>query len=213
LRSKKLRGLKRRQKNIEQWFERHQQIDLEILKQSKYYYCKAKVDPWSNLYYDVDYPSNYRKKLFSHLLSIYELWKKQLEENFDNFYLAIWVNDRRFIDSQVVAAIGDRAEHYQQMWNLHEEPLKFPIKLFSNEENRVSMLNWESTDDEDLVFESEYQDLNINDYWSPADYYGDIRSYRKMLKRNTKTRIIETDEGNQKAFVLKRGNTWIGKLK
>ncbi|PIB34497.1 hypothetical protein BFP72_18835 [Reichenbachiella sp. 5M10] len=213
MRSKKLRGLKRRQKNIDKWFEGHQRINLEILKESKYYYCKSKVDPWSNLYYEVDYPANYRRQLFSHLLSIYELWKKQLEDNFDDFYLAIWLNDRRFIDSQVVSAIGDRAEHYQQMWNLHEEPLKFPIKLFNNEEDRVSMFHWDSTEDEDLVFESEYSDLDINDYWSPEDFFDDVRSYRKLVKNNTPTRTIQTEDGIEKAFVLKRGNTWIGKQK
>lgn len=213
MRSKKLRGLKRRQKNIDQWFEGHQHIDLEILKQSKYYYCKAKVDPWSNLHYDVDYPSNYRRQLFSHLLSIYELWKKQLEDNFDNFYLAIWVNDRRFIDSQVVSAIGDRAEHYQHMWNLHESTLNFPTALFNNETERISAFNWESTDDEDLVFESEYHDLRIEDYLSPEDYYEDLKSYRKLVSSNTPTRTIPTEDGVEKVYVLKKGNKWIGKLK
>ncbi len=215
MRTRKIRGLKRRQENIDQWFEAHKQIDLELLNQYSYYYCKAKIDPWSNLFNSSKYPSNYRQQLFGHLLDIYELWNQQLESKYSDFYLAVWLFDNRFIDSQVVAAVGERTEYYETMWYYHEKPLKFPTQLFRHERERTELFTWRSTDDEDLLFESNFLNAEIDEYYSPQDYYEEQRYYRQLLKRNTPTRMIGDEQGNdpEKVFVIKQGNIWIGKRK
>lgn len=215
MRTRKIRGLKRRQKNIDLWFAAHKQIDYKLLNQHSYYYCKAKIDPWSNLFNSSKYPSNYRQQLFGRLLDIYELWHEQLKSKYNKFYLAVWLFDNRFIDSQVVAAIGERTEYYETMWYYHDNPLEFPTQLFHNESERTNLFSWKSTDDEDLLFESNFLNEKIEDYYSRPDFYEEQRYYRKLLKSNTPTRMIGGEQGNdpEKAFVIKQGNIWIGKRK
>jgi hypothetical protein len=143
LRTKKIRGLKRRQKNINFWFEVNKVIDLEQLKESGYY-CKSKIDPWSNLCYDASYPSGYRRQLFSRLMDINDRWKADVETSFQDYYLAVWVFDSRFIDSQVVAAIGERVSYYESMWNGLESKVPFPDRLFNHELERIKLFSWVS---------------------------------------------------------------------
>lgn len=211
MRTKKIRGLKRRQKNIDSWFEANKHINLKLLEKSGYYYCKSKVDPWSNLYYDASYPSDYRKQLFSKLLNIYDNWKSDLEAGFRDYYLAIWVYDNRFIDSQVVAAVGERVSYYENMWNEHETNVPFPNKLFNTEQDRIKLFNWISADDMDFVYEREYVDTGIEDYYSPKDYFADQRYYRKLIEAKTPYRLIGDKGEREKVFTIKRGNVWIGK--
>lgn len=165
------------------------------------------MDLWSNLYYDVSYPANYRKQLFSHLLTIYGLWESQLKANYKDFYLSIWVFDNRFIDSQVVAVIRDRISYYEQMWDDFKTNVSFPVDKFEHEENRIKKFDWFSTDDIDILPESDFLDLEIDNYASPEDFYEEQRLYKRLLKRNAPTRMI----GDKKVFVIKQGNIWIGK--
>ncbi len=215
MRNKKIRGLKRRQKTIDQWFEYHKNVDFEYLEQNNSYYVKTEIDPWWNLLTTSKYPSNYRKQLFSKLLNIYDLWRQQMQSNYDNFYLAIWVFDNRFIHSQVVTAIGERIEYYDNMWLHHEKSLKFPIYLFKEESARTNEYTWKSADDEDLLPESYFLDASIQEYHSAKHYYEDQRYYKRLLKRDTPTRMIRDNHGEnpEKVFRVKRGNCWIGKRK
>ena len=198
---KRIRGLKRRQKNVDAWFDAHRQVDFSILEKHHYYYCKAKIDPWSNLYYDVPYPSAFSKQLFSHLLTIYSLWESQLKNRYQNFYLSIWIYDNRFIVSIVVAAIGDRMPHYRQMLDEQKTSVPFPIHLFTHEKERIKEFDWFSADDNDYIAVSEFQDVETE-----GDKE-DRRTYKKLLRNNTPTQMI----GDEKHFIIKRGNVWIGK--
>ena len=183
---------------------------MEVLKKHRYYYCKSKIDPWSNLLQIANYPLNYRKQLFSRLLDIYELWGKQINAHFDQYYLAIWVFDNRFIDSQVVCAIDELAKGYKDMWPFHNSAKAFPLNLFNHEKDRISLFDWNSTADEDLVFESEYKNLKEEDYLTLQEYYEDRRYYKNLLKRNFPSRLIQTNEGDQRALVIKKGTMWVG---
>jgi hypothetical protein len=211
VRTKKIRGLKRRQKNIDSWFGANFHIDLQLLGESGYYYCKSKVNPWSNLYYDASYPSDYRKQLFSRLLDIYDNWKSELESGFQDYYLAIWIFDNRFIDSQVVAGIGERISYYEKIWLGHETEVPFPNKFLNNEQDRIKLFNWESAADMDFMYEREYVNTGIEDYYSAEDYFADQRYYRKLIESNKPFRLIGDNGEKEKVFTLKRGNVWIGK--
>ena len=125
--------------------------------------------------------------------------------------MAIWVFDNRFIDSQVVAGIGERISYYENMWNGHETKVPFPNRLFNNEQDRIKLFSWVSADDMDFVYERDYLDTDIEDYYSLEDYYADQRYYRKLIESNTPFRLIEDKGEKEKVFTLKRGNVWIGK--
>ncbi|MBE0640389.1 MAG: hypothetical protein IH599_00025, partial [Bacteroidales bacterium] len=119
MRKKKIRGHKRRWKEIENW--RLDNLDLNLtdylLNERDRYYAKIRVHPWSGLSLTNSMtPEPTRKtkqKILKGLLDIYEDWKNQLDKLGQPYYLKIWLFEPRFSQSQVVCAIGNNVDFYE----------------------------------------------------------------------------------------------------
>ncbi len=197
--SKKIRGLKRRQKELNKWIELNSNLDVNRLKKYQYDYAKVKFGPWENLFKTEEFPTDYRNQLFSSLLNFYSNWKNELDKNFDNYYLKIWLYYPRFKNSQIVAAIGNKIKHYESNFEKSDLIKEFPKQEFKNENERILKFDWELNND--------------YDYYSENDNY-DHKFYKNLMKRKTPFNLIENENGeNEKVFLKQKGYIWIGEKK
>ncbi|RZK09173.1 MAG: hypothetical protein EOO43_21255 [Flavobacterium sp.] len=91
----KIRGQKRRSKNIQDW------IDANLIYNKSYFfknnrdYCEVLVHPWCDIsIINSAIPEPRRKnrrKIIAGLLDIYESWKAELDTLTKDYYLKIWL--------------------------------------------------------------------------------------------------------------------------
>ena len=212
--SKKIRGLKRRQRDIDSWVEFNKSVDLDRIRKHGYQYVKPKVGPWSNLYNDRPYPTNYRRQLLTNLIDLYFNWRQVLDKEFEKYYLKLWIQYPRFIDSQLIAAIGDKINHYDNFEHVKVDNREFPLREFQNETERISKFDWQVYSDIDVYWEREFTESKPEYYYSHADYSADQRLYKKLLSDNVPSRMTSDEDGNsQRLFYKHKGHIWTGELK
>lgn len=134
---RKIRGLNRRKRVIDQWGNNRESLDVELLNQEKRDYVKFRVQPWSRLPLGNSiYPEptgDCEYLLIKNLQKIYQSWQKTLE-NIQTphilYYLQIWLYEEYISQSQVVCAIDDYKDFYQNMFEPVDELPKDGIKSF-----------------------------------------------------------------------------------
>jgi hypothetical protein len=195
----KIRGLTRRNKTIDKWFKRNFKIDIPTLEKYSCYYAKAKIDPWSNLFNTKPYPAGYRKKLFSRLLDLHRTWEKQLHDAGYDFHLQIWLFWPEFIDSQVVASIGEKKEYYQNLFQPTELQKPFPLELFQEESERIQKLKWHSSEDFNYFAESDLDEAELS------------TKYFKHLIDSLQFFVRKGEDGEEERVLFKKLNdVWVG---
>jgi len=209
----KIRGQKRRQKDLDKWIDFNKDLDLYCLNNYGCYYAKAKFGPWANLFNERPYPTEYKRQLFSNLIKFYFGWKKQLEKNYDRYYLKIWIYSPRFINSQIVAAVGDKVDYYENLFEKSDKNLAFPMLEFNNETELIQQFNWSLNKDCDYHLESEFSESKLEDFMSAEDYYHEQKFYKKLIKNNTPFKLIQNEnQKEEKLFSIEKGNIWIGEI-
>src|SRR4051812_38389727 len=119
VRQKKIRGHKRRNKHIDNWRLENLSFNLKdyLLNECERYYAKIRVHPWSGLSLTSSVTpeptGKTKQKMLLGLLDIYEYWKNQLDKLGQSYYLKIWLFEPRFSQSQVVCAIGENVDFYE----------------------------------------------------------------------------------------------------
>ena len=116
LRYRKIRGTNRRKRTIEQWGEANKVLDVDLLNQEKRDYVKFLVDPWSRLsLINSIYPEptgDCEYLLIKNVQNIYQSWKDSLEELQTPYYLQIWLRENYVSRSQIVCAIDEIKDFY-----------------------------------------------------------------------------------------------------
>jgi len=138
----KIRGLRKREEEIDQWINNSLPLNPEHLKKYKYDNAKIYVYPWANLFCSEQPPSGYRNQITLGLIDIYMNWRTELEKLGEPYYLKIWLNYPRFMQSRVVAGIGERIQWYNNVFPPVEDDIAFPISSFTKAEEKISKLNW-----------------------------------------------------------------------
>lgn len=83
------------------------------LEQHHYEYVKLGLAPWA---VSEKPPLAIRKLWLGKLLTDFGQWRAQLQQRHSDFYLAIWLFEPAFGESQLVAAIEERRVRYQQLF-------------------------------------------------------------------------------------------------
>ncbi|WP_201530727.1 hypothetical protein [Psychrobacter sp. LFX-11D] len=127
IRYRKIRGINRRKRAIEQWGDNRKSLDIELLNQEKRDYVKFRVQPWSRLPLgNTIYPEptgDCEYMLIKNLQKIYQSWKGSLEDMQTPYYLQIWLYEEYISRSQVVCAIEDYKDFYQNTFEpVDEQP-------------------------------------------------------------------------------------------
>ena len=76
------------------------------------------------------------------LIDRYEQWGTELEKLGEPYYLKIWIYDKMFFESQIVAAIRERILWYDQLFEPSEKKLSFPFHQFIGNVQNESSFAW-----------------------------------------------------------------------
>ena len=210
VRYKKIRGLKRKVTNIQNWINEYLELNVEHLNEYKYEYTKVYVDPWDNLTLtdsQIPEPKGKAKKdILNGLEKIYDSWKTELDKLNKPYYLKIWLYEPRISKSQVVCAIDDKIEYYENIF----EQADFKQNDSSSTKQLSSEFKWQPNIDEVPYWESELL-WPIDQYERIEDSYSDRRPLNKLKKGNFKNKEIDSPDGNKdKVYFLPKGKIWVG---
>lgn len=215
VRKKKVRGHKRRWKEIEYW--RLENLDLNLtdylLKERERYFAKIRVHPWSRLSLTnsiVPEPTRRTKqKMLNGLLDIYEDWKNQLDKLGQSYYLKVWLFEPRFSQSQVVCAFGDSIEFYENTFFKPENTKELNGDKYGISKDRLENYNWEYRLDEDHFDNTDVGEAE--NYTSRQDYEDTKKWFSKLLKKPHRTNKFKEPIGDiTESYSFKRGHIWLG---
>jgi hypothetical protein len=213
VRHKKIRGFKRRFRDIEIWRLGNLDLRLDLIEKYNREYAEIIVHPWCDISIinsKIPEPKRTIKKLMlSGLIDIYESWKVQLDKLGKPYYLKIWLFEQRFSNSQVVCAVADKIDFYENNFFKPDVKKLFKPNKYGQLRERLQKFDWEYRFDED-----HYDNIFIGEpdlYASRQDYDDSIIWFNRLLKKPH--RLIKFDEPIGEAtesYSFKRGDLWIG---
>jgi hypothetical protein len=134
MREKRLRGFNRHMRAHLKRAVTDIALDTDWLEQHHYDYEKLGLAPW----YVTDKPPFAIRKLWlSKLVADYQQWRVQLRRQYSDFYLAVWLFEPDFGDSQLVAGIKE--QHYEGLFG---EPLNLPLPSEYQSLPGITNLQW-----------------------------------------------------------------------
>ena len=215
MRQKKIRGHNRRHKQIDNWRLDNLSLDLTdyLLNQRDRYYAKIRVHPWSGLSLTnsvtPEPTGKTKQKMLNGLLDIYEDWKKQLDKLGQPYYLKVWLFEPRFSQSQVVCAIGNNVDFYENTFYKPDTNKTIQLDNYGSLKTKLSKFNWDYRLDEDHYDNSEVGEPKI--YGSRQDYEETKTWFDKLLKKPHRThKFIEPTGETTESYSFKRGALWLG---
>ena len=207
---KKIRGHNRRQRDVSKWIDSESNLSISSLLIRKYQYSKVYVQPWDNLSLtksEIPEPNRETKdKIIKGLETIYNNWRPKLEELNQPFYLKIWLNEPRISKSQVVCAINERIDHYNNLF----QNADFDQSKSDYLKNVSSDFKWEAAIDEELIWESELL-WPKEQYVDIQEYYSDRRLLKRLRKSNYRKESIKGPNSKPDTiYFIPKGKVWIG---
>lgn len=200
MRYKKIRGHKRRWKDIDRWIEDNKNLNFDYLQEQGRDYTKVRIPPWSNIsMLNSEIPTPYgitRLKIIEGLLDIYEAWKARLDELGEPYYLKIWFNESFLTESQVVCAVGDFIQFYNSTFFKPESQKTIDCNTFGKLAKRIGSFNWE---------------YRLYENYLDAEESLALKQKNKPLKSNVRVNIESYANGrNEEHYNIKLGTVWIG---
>jgi len=212
VKTKKIRGHKRIWKDIEKWKNANLKLDLENLKRNERDYAKIWVHPFSGITLtnsqNPEPKAETKKRILNGLFDIYESWKIQLDELNEPYYLKLWLFEPRFSKSQVVCAIGNSIDFYNNTFNIPENIKEFKTDFVGTTKKRIENFDWEYKLDEDFMFSTDIG--NSEDYENHKEFLEDKKWLNDRLKKNHKTEILK--DGTE-CYIFELGRVWLGEKK
>ena len=201
---KKVRGLRGKVKRIEWWKEQHLDLDLNRLEKYGKEYVKVWISPFYNLYTINKFESGHKnppnwfnRLILRSMIDIYKSWEIKLKETGQPYYLKIWLYDPNFVDSQIVAAIGDNINYYLNLFE-KDNNRQFPYEEYSISGIDLKDFNWVLYKDQYVVFESEHTD--------EPEYLNYIK---KRAAKVPQEKVLGNDET---CYYIRSGNIWVGSM-
>lgn len=109
IRYRKIRGINRRKRLINEWGERYKSLDIEKLQKLHRDYVKFWVRPWSDSLLINSVPAEpageLETLLIANLIKIYQSWESTLKQLEEPYYLAAWLFEQSLSRSQVLCTI------------------------------------------------------------------------------------------------------------
>jgi hypothetical protein len=212
MRKKKIRGHNRRYIEIENWRKNNLALRLDWLYRDNIGYVKIRTSTWGNLSVinsEIPEPKGKTKQLMLNgLIDIYYSWKIQLEQSGKPFYLKIWLCEPRFLNSQVVCAIGDKIEYYENLFFKPNNAKSFSVNNYGKLSDKLKNFVAEYHLDEDHFRNDEVGDSNS--YTSQKDYQESKKWFNKLLKKPHRTVSFEEQlYGFKELYSFKKGELWI----
>lgn len=192
---KKVRGWKRRLRQLERFRLAHRTLDVEALRGSHYDYVKVWLDPWSRLE-GRNPPVWFRRRVLAALVDIHDAWRAALKTMDEPYYLEIWLFHPDFYRSQVVAAMDWRMEHYRNVFEPAPSAAPRPPALYDDAAFDLDRFQWRPG-------------TEVNMYLaSPGELDADVQAdFERRASR------IEQARNGDLMYFFEQGAVWQGTLR
>lgn len=213
MRTRKIRGQRRRHKHIEKWRRENLELRHDLIEKYNGDRIDIIVHPWcdtSIIRSAIPFPKRKTKYLMLNgLLDIYESWKTQLDQIGKPYYLKIWIFEPRFSDSQVVCAVSERIDFYENNFYAPEQAKIFNPQKYASLKQRLEKLNWDYRLDENHYGNNEVG--QPEQYATRKDYEESVVWFNELMKRPHRTTILkESQDDTTEFYSFKQGDMWIG---
>jgi len=212
---KKIRGHRRRHRQIEKWRQNYLSIDLTdyLLTEQERCYAKCRLYPWTGSNSTIGvipWPKGKTKqKLLNALFDIYKNWKLKLDDLRQPYYLKFWLYDPRVSESEVVCAIGKSIDFYKEVFFKPDDGREFKPDNFGHIGKEFANLNWNHFLDEWHYEPSELD--NTEFYPSLVEKEKAKKKFNKFLKRPHRIYNYQEEDGEIREFLaFKQGDVWVG---
>lgn len=193
---RKIRGINRRKRAIEQWGEINKVLDVDLLNQDKRDYVEFLVDPWSRLsLINSIYPEptgDCEYLLIKNLQKIYQSWQDSLEALQTPYYLQIWLRENYVSRSQIVCAIDEMKDFYDDTFEaIDKQPkngIQSSIHYNSNTAEYLDCFEWKLYRRLVPYDMADEGDLEMLQYIDP------IKLLRKEIIEGQEQQIVEIDK-------------------
>ena len=183
---KRIRGLKRHLRNHQQRAMVPETFTERLLSKQHYDYVHLGLSPWR---VNGKPPVTIRKLWVSRLVADYKEWHKQMASRYNDFYLAVWIFDPTFGESEVVAAIEKKKDGYA---NRFGEILDLPLPPEYQALLGIHDLQWTA---------KEYVTV-----YSPEDFV-------EMGRWASRKRHWPVEGGDgEPLFLIQLGVVWVGQI-
>lgn len=207
----KVRGHHRIQKEISAWRNANLELDLDYLQSYKRNYCKVWVSPFADISIsgsEIPAPKGKNRKLIlGGLLAIYNSWEQQLKTLNKPYYLAIWLYEPNIQRSQIVCAIDEMVDFYNTTFYRPEKQRNMPNQNFGTFSKELNKFSWVYALEEGM-FTSDDLKMEEDEYSTLQDYRNSQKWYKRKLKETP--RVYESDYDQSKSYYYKIGRIWIG---
>lgn len=216
MRQRKIRGQKRRHQQIEAWRLENLDLRLDLIEEYKKDHVNIRVHPWCDISItDSVFPEpkgKTKQLMLNGLIDIYHSWKEQLDALGKPYYLKLWLFEQRFSKSQVVCAVGEKMEYYENIFYKPKGEKAFVSENFKHLKYRLDKFNWEHSLDEDYYNNGEFKSPEL--YPSEEYFEQEKRWFRKLLTKPHRTVVLDSPIGEvTELYFFKRGDLWVGELK
>ena len=121
--------------------------------------------------------------------------------------MKVWIFEPDIYNSQVVCAINDKIEYYENIFHKPEIEKNIAKSELDKISKRINDFNWSYRVEEYPIFENEYLREN---YTSDKDYLEEQKWLKSELKKPYRE-IKQVREGiTEKIFLIKGSEVWLG---
>jgi uncharacterized protein (DUF736 family) len=193
---KKVRGWKRRIRQLERLRLAERQLDVEALRHGYKQYVKIWLDPWSRLV-PRNPPHWYRRRILAAFVDILDAWRERLEAAGEPYYLELWLFHPDFHDTQVVAAMGEAIEYYRTMFEPAAGAAAQPPAEYRDAAYDLPGLHWRVG--------------QVIDVRVASTYAGDTEALVALAELGRSAdRVQATADGTDTLYIFHKGRVWLG---
>lgn len=195
-RRKKIRGWKRRAREVDRWKNDNMNLNLGLLEEYSRDYVKLGNLSFYSLFRKYILPSWYKCLIVQALIDVYDSWKQTLDELDKPYYLKIWIFEKDILHSQVVASYRELLKFYDNTFAKVEKVESLPDELAIKNANELlwykgfDLISWSENDLQEDIKDGFYTIEEVQSIKESANWISKI--------------------SDEKVYVVKDGMVWLG---
>jgi len=160
-------------------------LNIDFLKKEKYY--NYEIEEWYGEEFGIK--GELRKKIIEALLKTYFEWKNELDKLNKEYYLAIWLYNPRMLKSEIVCAIDEKVNYYEnESFLTSNKNSEFDLNQYGVLSTELQKFTWDRKIDLDSVHEWEIN-FPKEQYESEKEYIKYQKFYNKLIRE--KFHVVE----------------------
>lgn len=195
-RRKKIRGWKRRAREVDRWKNDNMNLNLGLLEEYSRDYVKLGSLSFYSLFRKYILPSWYKHLIVQALIDVYDSWKQKLDEFGEPYYLKLWIFEKDILHSQVVASYRGMLNFYDNTFSEVEKVESLPNELAIKNANELlwhkgfDLISWSENDLQEDINDGFYTIEEVQSIKESANWISEI--------------------SDEKVYVVKDGMVWLG---